>query len=438
MQTNLPYHIDVGQLQVGMYVHLDLGWMDHPFSVSNFKLKDEEQISKIKKIGLKKLRYDPKRSDCEPLPLVQETPIVAPSAPAIVETKVVDNPSLTGENKHISSKVERQVQLHQAIDENEKKFVVASDITRQVTSNILTEPKKSIDQASLLVNNMVETALMEGDVAIHALNGNTSSDKNFQHSLNVTVLSLMMAKSIEMSREDIRLLGIAAIFHDIGEAEIAGTVLTKKDSLTKSEQQHHEQHCEIGARMAQEVGLPVRVGKIILQHHEHADGTGYPNRLMADQTDPLARLVALANGFDNLCNPSNLALARTPYEALAHMYANLRSRFDESLLKHLIKTLGIYPPGSIVRLSTGAYAIVISANPSKPLRPYVILHDPKVSRETPQILDLREEPNMNISGCLRANQLPPDVLRYLNPRNKISYYMNEPLLKDEDKLSLEI
>ncbi len=433
MQNNLPYHIDVGQLQVGMYVHLDLGWMDHPFSVSNFKLKDEEQISKIKKIGLKKLRYDPKRSDCEPLPLTEELPVAAQSAPAVIETKVVDSPSVTSEKKHISSKVERQAQLHQAIDENEKKFVVASDIARQITSKILIEPKKSIEQASLLVNDMVDTALMEGDVAIHALNGNTSSDKNFQHSLNVTVLALMMAKSIEMSREDIRLLGIAAIFHDIGEAEIADTVLTKKDTLTKSEQLHHEQHCEIGARMAQEVGLPVRVGKIILQHHEHADGTGYPRRLMADQTDPLARLVALADGFDNLCNPNNLALARTPYEALAHMYANLRSRFDESLLKHLIKILGIYPPGSIVRLSTGAYAIVISANPSKPLRPYVILHDPKINRETPQILDLREEPNINISGCIRANQLPPDVLRYLNPRNKVSYYMNEPLQKDESK-----
>jgi len=310
---------------------------------------------------------------------------------------------------------------------------VASDIARQVTSNILTDPLTSIEQASLLINDMVDTALMEGDVAIHALNGNTSSDKNFQHSLNVTVLSLMMAKSIEMPKEDVRLLGMAAIFHDIGKAEVADNILKKKDDLTISEQSHLEQHCEIGARMAQEVGLPVRVGKIILQHHEHADGTGYPNRLVADHTDPLARLIALANGFDNLCNPNNLALARTPYEALAHMYANLRSRFDESLLKHLIKTLGIYPPGSIVRLSSGAYAIVISANPSKPLRPYVILHDPKVSRETPQILDLREEPNINISGCVRANQLPPDVLRYLNPRNKISYFMNEPLLNDENK-----
>jgi putative nucleotidyltransferase with HDIG domain len=427
MQTNQPHFIDVTQLQVGMYIHLDLGWMDHPFSVSNFKLKDEEQISKIRNIGLKKLRYDPKRSDCEPLP-VKETPA---AKPIIVEVETAISPAAV---KALSPKAERQALLNQAIIENEKKFVAASDITKQVTSNILTAPQMSIEQATLLVNDMVETALMEGDVAIHALNGNTSSDKNFQHSLNVTVLALMLAKSIEMSKEDVRLLGMAAIFHDIGKAEIADTVLAKKDPLTKSEQLHQEQHCEIGARMAQEVGLPVRVGKIILQHHEHADGTGYPRRLMADQTDPLARLVALANGFDNLCNPSNPVLARSPYEALAHMYANLRSHFDETLLKHLIKTLGIYPPGSIVHLSTGEYAIVISANPSKPLRPYVLVHNPKVNRAKPQILDLREEPNININGCVRLNQLPPDALNYLNPRKKISYFINEPLQSDESDM----
>jgi putative nucleotidyltransferase with HDIG domain len=247
------------------------------------------------------------------------------------------------------------------------------------------------------------------------------------------VLSLMMAKSIEMSKEDVRLLGIAAIFHDIGKDEIANTVLMKKDPLTKAELLHQEQHCEIGARMAQEVGLPVRVGKIILQHHEHADGTGYPKRLIADHTDPLAKLISLANGFDNLCNTINPALARSPYEALAYMYANQRSRYDESLLKHLIRSLGIYPPGSIVHLSTGAYAIVISANPNKPLRPYVMLHDPKIDRETPTILDLREESNINISGCVRVNQLPPDVLSYLNPRKKISYFLDDTLLNDKNR-----
>jgi putative nucleotidyltransferase with HDIG domain len=429
MQTNQPYFIDVGQLQVGMYVHLDLGWMDHPFSVSNFKLKDEEQISKIKKIGLKKLRYDPKRSDCEPLRVSTVEPVATITTK--IETETTARPTTKFEDITITQRAERLIQLNHAIDENEKKFVIASDIAHQVTRNILTEPQASIEQASLLINDMVNTALMEGDVAIHALNGNCSSDANYQHSLNVTVLSLMMAKSIEMPKEDVRLLGMAAIFHDIGKAEVADNILKKKDDLTKSEQSHLEEHCEIGARMAKEVGLPVRIGKIILQHHEHADGTGYPNRLIADHTDPLARLIALANGFDNLCNPNNLALARTPYEALAHMYAHLRSRFDESLLKHMIRSLGIYPPGSIVQLSSGKYAIVISANPNKPLRPFVMLHDSKIARDNPQILDLREEPNINISGCVRANQLPPDVLRYLNPRNKISYFMDDSLLNNE-------
>jgi hypothetical protein len=113
------------------------------------------------------------------------------------------------------------------------------------------------------------------------------------------------------------------------------------------------------------------------------------------------------------------------------MYANQRAKYDESLLKRLIKSLGIYPPGSIVQLSTGSYATVISVNPNKPLRPYVMLHDPLTDRLEPQIMDLREEPSININACLRPNQLPADVLEYLNPRKRISYYMDADLLEDK-------
>jgi putative nucleotidyltransferase with HDIG domain len=277
---------------------------------------------------------------------------------------------------------------------------------------------------------MVDTALMEGDVAIHALNGNASTDKNYQQALNVTVLSLMMAKSIEMSKEDLRLLGIAAMFHDIGKTEIASNILNKKEPLTRSEQAHYEMHSEIGARIAREVGLPSRVAKIILQHHEHADGTGYPDRLKADEIDPLARLVALANCYDDLCNPLDFKESKTPYEALAFMYAHQRSKYDETLLKHLIKELGIYPPGSIVLLSTGVHGIIISSNPNKPLRPYVMVHDPLVNRQNPRIIDLRDEPKINILSCLRVNQLPPEVAHYLNPRTKISYFIEVNTLND--------
>ena len=427
MQTNSHHFIDVSQLQVGMYIHLDLGWMDHPFTLSNFKVKDEEQISIIKKTGLKKIRYDPKRSDCLPLPLKADT-IISQSLPTsnVVSTTEEDTKSNAENKKNLRLK-----ELHHAINECEKKFIQASNIAKNITRNVLTDPINSIEQAALIVNGIVDTALTEGDIAVHALNGNRSSDAHYVHTLNVTVLALIMAKSIGMSKEDARLLGMAALFHDIGKAEISDKILLKKEPLTKSEQTHFEQHCEIGARMAQEVGLPLRIGKVIMQHHEHADGSGYPKHLRGEQTDNLARLIALVNGYDNLCNPNNITLAKTPYEALAHMYANQRAKYDESLLKRLIKSLGIYPPGSIVQLSTGKYATVISVNPNKPLRPFVMLHDPLTSSNEPLIIDLREEPNTSINACIRPNQLPADVLEYLNPRKRINYFIDADPLEDK-------
>lgn len=435
MHTNEANFIDINQLQVGLYIHLDLGWMDHPFTLSNFKVKDEEQIHKIKSIGLKKLRYDPKRSDCKPLPVDIVETKNAVVKDEVVEEKIAEQPiapkTITEvDPTPMDPKVERLLQLQNLISENEKKFVVASDITKHVTTHILQDPKECIKQTTQLVNDMVDTALMEGDVAIHALNGNASTDKNYQQALNVTVLSLMMAKSIEMSKEDLRLLGIAAMFHDMGKIEISTSILNKREPLTKSEQTHYEMHSEIGARIAKEVGLPSRIGKIILQHHEHADGSGYPDRLKADEIDPLARLVALANCYDDLCNPLDVKQSKTPYEALAFMYAHQRSKYDETLLKHLIKELGIYPPGSIVLLSTGVHGIIISSNPNKPLRPYVMVHDPLVNRQNPRIIDLRDEPKINILSCLRVNQLPPEVAHYLNPRTKISYFIEVNALND--------
>lgn len=442
MPINQAHMIDVDQLLVGLYIHLDLGWMDHPFPLGNFKLKDNEQIAKIKKIGLKRVRYDPTRSDCEPQPLgaattATDTEIssatdaeLSSSTDAEISTASDAEISSTTATQHadIQTKNQRLKQLHLAMDVNEKKFMIASDLARQATRNIISAPQASIAQATLIVDELVETALMEGDIAIHAINGNRSSDMNYQHSLNVTVLALMIAKSIEMSAEDARLLGMAAIFHDIGKADVSDKILLKKEAYNKIEQSHFEYHCEAGARMAEQAGLSARIGKIILQHHEFADGSGYPKNLLGEQTDPLARLITVVNSYDSLCNPHNLALARTPYEALAYMFAHQRSKLDKPILKCLFQSLGIYPPGSIVQLTTGAHGIVVSVNPKKPLRPFIMLHDRLINRQEPLIVDLREEPSINISRCLRANQLPIEVLNYLNPRQRFSYFLDGQIL----------
>lgn len=431
MFNNTLHYIDISQIRVGLYVHLDLGWMDHPFMLSNFKVKDETQIQAIRKTGLKKLRYDPKRSDCNPLPEEQATPTpVVTAEPAEQESKEIANKN---ENISLVPRLERVKQLSHAINESEKQFVAACGIVRKATQTLHISPQASIEQTTQIVHDLVDTALMEDDVAIHALNGNNSQDSDYFHPMNVTVLSLLLAKSVEMSKEDAHLLALAAMFHDIGKSEIPEKIVTKKEALTTLEQAQFEKHSEIGARMAREAGLDVRISQIILQHHVYADGSGYPKQIGFSQVDQLARVIALVNWYDNLCNPNNLANAKTPHEALAYMYAHQRSKFDESLLKHMIKLLGIYPPGSIVQLSSGVYAIVISVNPSKPLRPFVMVHDPLVNRHAPQIIDLREEPSLSISACLRPNQLPLDILNHLNPRKRISYFIDSDLASTENK-----
>lgn len=420
MQTNPHVMINVEQLRVGLYIHLDLGWMDHPFTLSNFKLDDEAQIQKIKSIGLKTLRYDPKRSDCMPLPLTpknQGDQAVKSAEPTEKNEEIVPAPS------ELDIKKAKLKHLHRAIDESEKKFLIASDMVKSIHRNLLSAPKICFEQASSMVNDLVDTALMEGDIAIHALNGNRSSDSHYQHPLNVTVLALMLAKSIEMSKDDARLLGIAAVMHDIGKAEISDRILLKKEPLTHSELLHYQQHTEFGARMIKELSLPTRIGKVILQHHEFVDGSGYPAGLTGSQIDPLAKIIVLANAYDNLCNPVNTEHAKTPYEALAILFAKQRSKFDEDLLKRLIKSLGVYPPGSVVKLSTNQYATVVSVNPSQPLRPYIMVHHSDLDKE-PTLMDLRDEASINITHCLKPSQLPADALKQISPRKRVSYFLD--------------
>lgn len=414
------HYISPTQLRVGLYVHLDVGWMDHPFTFSNFKIQDAEQIEKIKAIGLKKLRFDPKRSDVAPLSLTPEqAPVATPAPqPQAAEPKVEEKPKPT------DVKTARLVQLHQSIEENKEKFNAAKNITKQATEQFIENPEASIAMANEVVTDIVGVALTESDIAIHAMSQQDESD--YQHNLNTMVLSLMLSKTLDLSKDDAHTLGVAALFHDIGKLKIQPEILTKT-TLTDAEQEMYRAHTVIGAQLALDAGLSERTADIILSHHELTDGSGYPKQLNGDNIDMLARVVSLVNAYDNLCNPLDINQAQTPYEALAHLFAHQRHQYDEVILKRMIKTLGIYPPGSMVQLSTGMYANVISGNVSHPLRPFVMLHETNKANGEPTIIDLREEPTMNISICLRPNQLPPEVLDFFNPSKRMQFFLDKAL-----------
>ena len=403
------YYIHPDQLRVGLYVHLDLGWTAHPFTFSNFKIKDEEQIRQIRELNLKQLRYDPLRSDNEPI------------FPATIQANWAHGETTpSSPTPHdLPQRSDRLKQLNEVILNCEQEFSTNAITAREVVRNLSSQPQHSREEAAKLVSQMVDSVLTESDVAIHAISGGKSKHENYVHSLNVTVLALMLAKSLDMTEKDAQELGMAAIFHDVG----------KEDSpLNKS---FVDLHCEIGARIALQAGLSERISRIILQHHEYVDGSGFPMHLKEEKIDPLARVLTVVNEFDRLCNPNNLGEAMTPYEALSHLFVKLPHKFDSIILRLLIKSLGVYPPGSIVQLSNGVYGIVMTVNPLKPMLPLVMLHVPEVARETPVIIDLGEETDLTIKKCLRAEQLPMEVFDYLSPRKRVCYYFLKQTPADE-------
>lgn len=394
------YFIHPDDLRIGIYVHLDLGWMEHPFTFSSFKIKDQEQIQKLRALKLERIRYDPKRSDVMPeFPKTIQAEWVATTPPP---KPVVPQNSLQRSNRLKS--------LNEAILESEREFSKNATTVRESVRNLIDHPEQAKKVAENLVKEMVDSVITESDVVLHAISRNNIEQASYIHPLNVTVLALMLAKSMDMSKEDAAALGIAAMFHDVGKEE----QLQNKSFV--------DLHCEIGARIATRSGLSEQVARIIQQHHEYMDGSGSPAHIQGDQIDPLARVLALVNHYDNLCNPLNPLEAKTPYEALSQMFAAQSKKFDTSMLHLFVRLLGVYPPGSIVQLSNEKYGIVLSANPNKPLLPLVMVYVPEVARETPVVIDFSQGEYLTISKPLRPTQLPREAFDYLRPSKRISYY----------------
>ena len=157
-----------------------------------------------------------------------------------------------------------------------------------------------------------------------------------------------------------------------------------------------------------------------------ADASGFPQRLILDRMSGPARIVALVNRYDNLCNPRQAAHALTPHEALSMIFAQCKSKFDASMLNAFVRMMGVYPPGSLVQLTDDRYATVVSVNSTRPLKPRVLVCDPTVPADEALLLSLDREHNLGIRRSLKATQLPGAVRDYLSPRQRMVYFF-EPL-----------
>ena len=446
--STITPQIDVQALRVGMFVHLDVGWMSHPFPLSSFRITSAAQLATIRSLGLARVRWSPQDSDLALLDGGAMTTAAKHSGTtaanddggtpaAAVPTAEPDAPAASAEpdtepgrlepaspSPEEGSRIARQHLLEaqrEAQQLCERQYGEASRACRHTLELVAARPAEARAQAEALTRALVDKMIEAREICIRVL-AEGAGEKASMHAMNVAVISLLMGRCFSFSAEEIADLGVGAMLHDVGKLDMPLRLRHREDNFSPSELRAYQEHVDIGVVQAKRMGLTPGATAVIAQHHEHADGSGFPVGLNSDRMTMAARIVALVNRYDNLCNPRLPARALTPHEALSLLFAQGRSKFDTSILGAFIKMMGVYPPGSTVQLTDDRYATVVAVNSSRPLKPSVMVHDPLVPREAALVLDLESAVGLGIRRSIKAQQLPPTALDYLAPNPRVAYF----------------
>ncbi|EGQ7664984.1 HD-GYP domain-containing protein [Vibrio parahaemolyticus] len=409
--------LTVDRIQPGLHIRLPLKWNDHPFLLNSFKIKDQEQIEMIRHLGVKFVYFNPEQSDAAPLPVNQ-----------IQTDSTTSNESLDLETQKLwqekQKRIEKLSAYRRRVIQCEKEFERSLARMRSVMTKIRNRPTAAVDEAQLLIEDIVEKLMCDDNVTLHLMNGKNEFEDIYFHSLNVAVIAMMIGRAKGYSAKQLKELSFAALFHDMGKIKIPTAILRKQVPLTEPETNYLKLHTKYGLDLANQIeGFPEPAKTVIAQHHELRDGSGYPEGLKGDEIDELAQIVIVANAFDNLCHTPIASEQKIPYTALSHLYKNCKHIYKEENLNILIKFMGVFPPGTVVQLSNNMVGLVISVNASNLLFPNVLVYDPSVPRTQAPIIELASK-DLRIVNAIHPSKLPDKIKEYLNPRSRISYFFD--------------
>lgn len=408
--------IAVEDLRVGMFIHLDGGWLSHPFPLSNFRIVSADQINTLRGLNLARVRWSVEKSD------LPQTSAPAPTAPAEDPAAPAASPVETpGQQRR-----EEWLAQREAAQRCERQHAEAARAWREASDLVRSQPQVAGRTSEQLTRAILDKILGDDDIGIRLVPG--SNDRLAAHALNVTVISLLIARTMGFTEPELLDLGVGALLHDVGKSEVAERFRHAEDGCSANELAAYRDHVVKGVAIGQRMRLPAGALKVLAQHHEHADGSGFPLQVGGERIIMASRVVALVNRYDNLCNPLTRTPALTPHEAVSLLFAQGRQRFDSAVLTAFIRMMGVYPAGSLVQLTDNRYAMVVGGNSSRPLKPRVLVHDPTVSRHQALIVDLALAPDLGIRRSLPAAKLPVAAIEYLDPRPRVTYYF-EPLVQ---------
>lgn len=412
--------VAVADLQPGLFVELDLGWLDHPFSSNRFKLRDADQIVTLGKLGLTQVRVRADLSDAASVQALQAArATVAPAAaPVAPTTKVAPTASVTAA---AAARRLRVIAQNRSLAHSDRLHGETVRAWQALARDAVAEPVRAGQAATAVATRLVDELGDDADTSVRVLHEAGGSSAS-QHAINVTVLALLLARHIGLDSQLQRAVALGALLHDIGKLALPDPLRTAGNDQSALAVRARREHVLQGVRLGTGMGLEAGALRVIAQHHELQDGSGVPQGLRGAEIAMPARIVSLIDRYDRLCNPLGAATPRTPHEAQSVLYAQMRAQFDAELLAAFVKLMGVYPPGSVVQLSDGRHALVVAVHPAHPLKPSVLVHETSVPREEALILHLHELPGLGIRRSLAPAHLPRATLDYLSPRERLNYY----------------
>lgn len=406
--------VDAHQLRPGIFIELDLGWLAHPFLSSRFRIANPKQIQTIIGLKVERVRCVKNLSDAQAWQSLMDDLF-----PAAVPTNTKDakgaqlaassaNEDSTKQNKPVLDEKMRALLLQNtALQHCQRRFDETLGSYRAIWDSVQPAPMSAGDACRQTVEQLSEELNQSGDFSIRLLR-QTQADAQAMHPVNVTVLSMLLGRTLGVHGNALVDLGSAAFLHDIGKVQ---AVLD-------------DEHVAVGVSLAERMGMNEAVISGIAQHHEMFDGSGFPKGLKADELSLPGRIVALVNFYDRLCNQGAHGGAKklTPHEALATIFAQYKHYFDPMVLSSFIRMMGVYPPGSVVQLIDDRYALVHAVNSSRPLKPRVLVHDPDTPADQALVLDLEVMPRLGIRRSVRPSVLSAEAFAYLAPAASINYF----------------
>ena len=281
--------------------------------------------------------------------------------------------------------VEEEIQFaHEA-------FTRTNDLLHRVTEDIRSGGTLQIEDVEAVIDDMVESMVRNPDAMMWVARLREQNTSTYGHGLSVAVNLVAFGRHLGYPKNSLSHLGLLGMLLDLGKIKIPVELLEKHERLTPAEFDHVKQHVQFGLDILHQTpNIHSDVLDGVAQHHERMNGKGYPFGLVGEKITVFGRMAGIADSYAAMTQQRNYAETASPHEALQTMSNFAGTQFHSEMLEQFIQSIGAFPVGSLVELSTGEVAVVATHNKLKRLKPKVMIitEADKTVRKFPTTKDL--------------------------------------------------